>query len=494
MYKDSWLKYERKEMEQAFRELVKNEKPTLAVMGALVGMVPATLVVALMSEYFILGLVAASIGFPAIAGYFARYVGRLYSPSSSIPTAIFVGVAYVTIGAIFQAQGVWYFVSPIPFGVAFFVSQVPLTELQEFAIAEHDVRPFEVQTQPALKKIGVPLLILFTPFVATYIFIQPNGGCLTSIENDEYDEIANKCSYSSAQAFIVEGGNVGHKFGTYYEPTAEAKLLRKKAEEGDEHYQIIWWLIYDRMYRRDISVYGANRIEQFEQEAKRLRHRAAELGHAPAVQREYEIYTDLGMKLRTEREKQESIAYAKKLVALEIDGAKALLDKVNKIVIKEDIVDFYHTQQEELDTLSFDDLDNLLFAVEEGEYYYNLRDFNDRAFDTGSYSVSVEVPANESKVIDILRVMSEKYADRDASIRVFNLLKDEDYNEALYFLEKAATQGHAEAAARLGKNLFCDGKKLDGLIWIKKAADLGYEKAANLRNEIARTNSLETCD
>ncbi|SEH79649.1 hypothetical protein SAMN05660691_01490 [Rheinheimera pacifica] len=492
------MRYERAEMEQAYTKLVQQEKPIFALLAAVIGLVPATLFLLLLVQHFILSLIVACFVFPAIAGLFARYVGRLYSSAARIPVMLVVGVAYIAVGLLLQAKVIWFLAGPIPFGVAFVTSKKSLTKLEWQAISEHSIKPFQLKEASSLRKAALPLLVLFSlPALSYLYFMLPNNACLKSIEQNNYLSVTEKCTLGKAGSIRnwLAGNDLasGHKFGTYYAPTKEAILIRTKAESGDIQFQILWWSIVDEAYRFGSDAEQLAGNDKYENDARFWRHNAALLGHRPAVEKELAIYSSLAQHLRAEAFKQQAIAFSKQLAAAKIDGADELLAAANHIVTQSDIVQRYRTQLADLGSLLFDELDNLLYAVESAEFHYNIHDFNERYANTGYYTGSIQVEIDEDKALEILKVMSIKFQNAEASYKVFKRLVRSNSKLAISFLEQAAKQGHIEAAAILGKILYCQNSRMEGLAWLKKAADLGSNVALEQQKEIGLTRNLKAC-
>lgn len=492
------MKYERAEMEQAYTKLVQQEKPVFALLAAVIGLVPATLFLILLGQYFILSLIVASFVFPAIAGLFARYVGRLYSPAARIPVMLVVGFAYIALGLLLQAKVIWFLAAPIPFGVAFVTSKKSLTKLEWQAISEHSIKPFQLKETSGFGKAVQPLLVLLSLPALAYLYLMlPDNACLKSIEQNHYSSIAEKCATGTVGSIRDWlGGNdpaSGHKFGTYYSPTKEAMLIRTKAESGDAQFQILWWSIVDEVYRPGPDAEQFADADKYENDARYWRHKAALLGHRPAVEKELAIYSSLAQHVRAVAFKQQAIAFSKQLASAKIDGADELVAAANNIVTQSDIVQRYHTQLADLGSLSFDELDNLLYAVENAEFHYNIHDFNERYPNTGYYTGSIQVEIDEDKALDILKAMSVKFQNAEASYKVFKRLARSNSELAVSFLEQAAKQCHIEAAARLGKILYCQNRKVEGLTWLKKAAEQGSNIAREQQKEIGLSRNLKAC-
>lgn len=491
------MRYEREEMQQAYTMLVQQEKPILALLAAVIGLVPATLLLVLMGQYFFLNLIVACFVFPTIAGLFARYVGRLYSSAARIPVMLIVGLTYIVLGFLFQAKVMWFLATPIPFGVAFVTSKKSLTQLELLAINEHSIKPFQLKEASGVRKAALPLLVLFSLSVQAYLyFLLPDNSCLNSIEQNNYASVTEKCTLGMAGSLRnwLAGNNPasGHKYGAYYSPTEEASLIKAKAEAGDIQFQIFWWSIVDEAYRFGIQAELFVGTDQYENDARFWRHKVALLGHRPAVEKELAIYSSLRQHLRAEDFKQQAIAFSKQLVSLKIAGADNLAVAADKIVTQSDIKRLYHTQRADPEALSFDESDNLLYAVENGEFHYNIHDFNERYPNTGYYTGSIQVEVDEDKALEILKVMSVKFQNADASYKVFNKLQSNS-ELAVTFLEQAAKQGHVEAAAIFGKIRYCQNSKMEGLSWLKKAAELGSKVAFEQQKEIGLTRNLSAC-
>jgi LytS/YehU family sensor histidine kinase len=132
------VRYELEEMEEAYAEISKNQKPKGAIFGALVGAVPALLlyyVFALIGGHFILLLALP----PALIGLFSRLVGRTFRHKHRLPVGVIGALVHIIGCALLSSSLLLYLLAPLAFYISMTVAKIRLKEVHEWAIYQADL-------------------------------------------------------------------------------------------------------------------------------------------------------------------------------------------------------------------------------------------------------------------------------------------------------------------------------------------------------------------
>lgn len=483
--------YERAELLDAYRSLTYNEKPTLAMVGAVLCLLPTTMFVAFMGQYTSLNMIVSAVVFPMSVALFSRYVARLHTAGARIPVTLLVAGAYIILGIAFQSEIPWFLLTPVPLVIVYIASDIKLSRMELYAVDEHIIRPFTIEIPSHSRLLIVPAIfaIIFA-VLCTLILSKVNQGCLSDIKKENHVVVLASCA-SQVNANDKDNAAKEHKFGSYFNPTEEAKLIEAKAESGNPEFQYIWWFILEKIYRNEFSVSQRVGKIRYERIVDSWLNSAASGGSAEA-KKEF-IAQHLSRSLSSTKQKELALKYAKELDSLGMPDAKKLLEKADSKTTRQDVLTLYIAQLKDLDSLSPEELKNLLYALQEGDYYYSLRDFSSQSSYSRNARNSISVPIDTRKALGVLKVMSEKFKDAEASFQIFNLLEETSDQESTIYLRKAAEQGHVRSAGQLGEYLFCSDDRLEGLSWLAKAAKLGDKKAKRQRAEITNTKQLIDC-
>lgn len=462
----------------------------LALIGGMVGALLTTIFVALMSQYTTVNLFVSAVVFPIGVALFSRYIARLHTAGARSPVTLLVGGAFVILGVVFQSEMLWFLLTPIPLGIVYIVSDIKLSRIEIYAVDEHIIRPFTIEIPSHSKLLIVP--IIFTVIFAilcNLVLLKVDQGCLSDIKDEDYEVVLLNCGSLEDESNEDNATKV-HKFGSYFKPTEEAKLIQAKAEAGNPEFQYIWWFILEKVYRNEFSVTRRVGKKRYQNIVNSWLNSAASGGSVDA--KKAYITQHLNRSLSSAEQKKLALTYAKELDSLGVPEAKNLLIKADSKSTRQDILALYNSELGTLESLSPAKLDNLLHALQEGDYYYSLRDFGDDSYSRNERG-SIDVPINTQKALDVLKVMSIKFKNADASFQIYNLLEETNDQGSMDYLKIAAEQGHIRAAGYLGEYLYCSDKRLDGLSWLTKAAKRGDKKAKRQRAEIADTKQLIDC-
>lgn len=493
------MQYQRAELEQAYIKLVKEERPILALLGAIIGFVIAAVLMRYIETHAIISRGMAWILFPAIIGLFARYVGRLYSSSARIPTTIIASLGYLALGMWLHVNASWFIGLPVAAIIVHLTSKRALTELEQQAISEHDLQPFQVTSAPRWQKMGLPLLFTVMLCGGGYFYqVHADKACLDNIEADDYESVLTSCQLSPFDSILhwdnTQEAISAYKFGNYEAPSAEALAIKSKAESGSPQFQQIWWIVVDTIYR-DADSLSKEYVgsAEFENEATKWRQQAALYGNTSALKQELTRYQALSDKVVETQFKRQALSFAEQLKTADMPESDKLDIAANKLISNDDINAQYQQRLNDLGDLTLDDLSNLLFAVEEGSYNYYISDFNADLPASSYYSGSINVTATEPQQIAVLQQLATKFEDADAAYKLFFKLAKADAARALEYLRQAAEHNHVKGAETLGTLMFCQHNEIEGRHWLDKAAKLGSETAQAQLQQLRTTGTLTQC-
>lgn len=132
------MRYSMDEMQEAYDELNRKERPIVAFGGAIGGALPASALYFLfgqMGGVFLLMLLLPA----AVIGLFARYTGFPYRLRPRLPIGLLAMVLHFAGCWLLQLNPLVYLLGPVCAGVAISVSKVKLSRVQEFALGQAEV-------------------------------------------------------------------------------------------------------------------------------------------------------------------------------------------------------------------------------------------------------------------------------------------------------------------------------------------------------------------
>ncbi|ACA84381.1 SEL1-like repeat protein [Shewanella woodyi] len=488
------MRYEASELELAFVSLNKNERPLWALAAVFISYV-CMLFLMFFAEKYVGGTILHFIVQPFVVGFCTRYVGRLYSIKARAPSVILFAFLYICIGVLASLQALYFIALPIPMLIVFFTSRIKLTRVQEFALLEYQTTSLDIDLHPRSRKTLYAFLgVLFITALTVYWWTSNANSCMNALEGSNNSFVVESCSYNQFSSLeemaTIEDELSIDLFGTFSLPSPEALLIKEKAESGDVFYQRFYFVILAIFYQKSVLWEGNFIVERHREEVAYWSAITAADGFTPAMIKILNGLLDLP--LVSEEQKLEAMDLAEELV---INGSEEayLLTLVGKLVTIEDVRQLFHQQSNTLDLLTEEQLENLMYAYKQGDYFYNLSDFDPSIEVEEPYTKSIRVPRQKDKVIDVLKVMSKKFNDTDASYQVAQMLLRESSLESIDFFTLAAEQGHAYAATKLGSLYFCSGRKVESLSWLKRAIKLGSKEAVAIQRKIIKGESLSVC-
>lgn len=493
------MQYEKEEMEKAYADLYENERPILAFISALIGYIPASLILFVLNNKFILGLLFATIACPAMIGFFARFVGRLFSTKAKMAIAIFVGIIYIGWGIEGSATPLWYFLTPVPIAIAYLSSGRKLSRLQQFAIAEYNIGKLTHE-----KEKPVISFIKYTGFLGSVVviallyfgvYLHASNSCLISIEARN-SELAMQTCFSendlSGNDLVNQSAYFqDHEFGNYFDRSQAGTLVEDAAMAGDPEFQFLWWFILQNIYLDDISITNNQAREKLNTDAEKWLAESADSGSVNAMK--VFIYQHTTATISTDEKKARAIDYARHLIELGVPVEENTLEIAENIPSKEEIRREYQKRLQDYSQLNPEQLDNLVYALEEGYFYFTLNEFQTESSEKGSYQQEISVAKDPDKIPAILQHMVSEYREPNAAYRLFQEWIPKDPEKGLEYLRIAAAGNHPEATEKFGKHLFCNGEEFNAKVWLRNAISQGNETAEALIASINQNGKSVFC-
>lgn len=151
------MRYSMEEMQDAYDELNRKERPFVAFGGAIGGALPASALYFLfgqMGGIFLLMLLLPA----AVIGIFARYTGFPYRLKPRIPIGLLTMVLHFAGCWLLQLNPLVYLLGPVCAGVAITVSKVKLSRVQEYAIGQYEMGKLDLNQQSQTTQNSTRLL------------------------------------------------------------------------------------------------------------------------------------------------------------------------------------------------------------------------------------------------------------------------------------------------------------------------------------------------
>ncbi|RUO29573.1 hypothetical protein [Aliidiomarina soli] len=127
------MKYSIEEMQHAYAELNKKERPLAAFFGAIGGALPVAALYLLFGEMG--GVLAVMLLLPPVViGLFARYTGFPYRLKVRLPIGLIAMILHIAGCWLLQLNPLLYLLAPVCAGIAISMSKVKLSKLQDLAI------------------------------------------------------------------------------------------------------------------------------------------------------------------------------------------------------------------------------------------------------------------------------------------------------------------------------------------------------------------------
>lgn len=127
------MKYTNLELQQAYDELVKIQSFTKTVIGALIGTVFACGVFFFFAQMQGLLVIFLAIP-PVLIGFFAKLFGQPYEVKPRIVVAVLAFILHIFGCYYLQLFPLFYLFAPIAAGIAFIVSKIKLTRIENVAL------------------------------------------------------------------------------------------------------------------------------------------------------------------------------------------------------------------------------------------------------------------------------------------------------------------------------------------------------------------------
>ncbi|MCY7297426.1 hypothetical protein [Alteromonas sp. a30] len=324
------------------------------------------------------------------------------------------GVIYISWGIEGEAGPLWFMLTPLPVTISYRICGTTLTRVEEFAIAQFNAGAIHPKQTIPTRSILKPVLFFGTVLVLTLSFFSTlhhfGNACLTNIEEQNYNYIFSYCVPESD----LTGNNLYredhyisvHSFGQFFDKTQEAKLIEEGAKAGDEQFQFLWWFIIQNIYKKDISPNNIQALKRLDDESEKWLQKAMAGGSVDATK--VYIYRHIFSKISTNDAKEKALNLAQKLKNKGVPLSQHLLDEAKNSVTFEDIQEIFIAQRQNYTKLNIEQLENLLYALEEGFFYFKINDFLQTPRKNGNYENEIEVTKDTEKAREIRRFMEAK--------------------------------------------------------------------------------------
>ena len=138
------MKFTEQEIQQTYNELNQTASPWGALVGALMGSIPA---IAMYAFFVHIGgiLYVFLLIPPAMIGFAAQFTGRVYRVEHRIPVAVIACLVYSASIHYFNYRGWLYFLTPIVFTTALVTAKRRLNQIQDWVVDMQAEGRFEQQ-------------------------------------------------------------------------------------------------------------------------------------------------------------------------------------------------------------------------------------------------------------------------------------------------------------------------------------------------------------
>ena len=127
------MRFSKQEMQEALNEISQNEKPLMAIVGALIGAVPAIAMYYYFSKMG--GVLSVMLAIPPfIVGIFSRFMGCTYRFKHRVPAGIVGAIVHVIGCLLLGFNPLVYLLTPVAFAIDLITAKIKLAAVHEWAI------------------------------------------------------------------------------------------------------------------------------------------------------------------------------------------------------------------------------------------------------------------------------------------------------------------------------------------------------------------------
>ncbi len=332
--------------------------------------------------------------------------------------------------------------------------------------------------------IGTSLLLACQVIANSEPYVVSDN-CLQRLEQKDFTNLVPSCIWSTGdnvkKSLLL--GTARHSFGSYDLMTEAAKFVKSQAEQGDKDFQHFWGAVVLRyMYASRVSNSNFEKWRKIHQESQAWISRAAEAGQPDAQLDVISQFLGFRSDNKTEADKARALKYANSLIQAGYSKVRLLRKEINATETSDELIQYFKGRVEIYRHLSTSEIRGLAKSLINGRYRHGQS--GDRW---------VEFDADLNKSVELLRFLVDEKEDPEAGFLLAKLYVRTAPQEAVSLLTWSAEKGFPEASGWLGDYYACHGDKIKGLVWLKKAEQLGYEYAEDSIGELEELGAPQTC-
>lgn len=448
------MRYEKDELQSALNDLEQKESTLKAILGALIGLVPAAALFILVAT---LGLLFAILFLlPAyVLGWFARYCGQAYHTLPRVLVALIAGTAHLAGCELLELHIFVYLMTPLVIAVAYVSAGRKLERVHQFALEYESSGKIESSRAKRMKLKRLITLITLSAVAVSFVVISQNR-CYLSVKFMSGNSAVAFCS-------IEEQG-----FGQRSYSDDVKQLIKARAKDGQPAFQYFL-----------ASILKNDKTENTDAMLQWL-SKAADAGYQPAAI-EW-VRQILGSSERTHEETQQAVKYVDGLSNDVASEQYTLTRFLASLESDRERRDKYQSGLLNYPSWSERDLFDLAKAAETGRFYswYNR------------HLQGTDVPNDVNKSVELYKYLVEHYNHSESAFRLARMLDvAKKRDEAVRYYEIASNLGHTEATGWVGEYYACTGSKEKAKEMLKKAKALGYEYAEENLEEISENSQSD---
>ncbi len=297
--------------------------------------------------------------------------------------------------------------------------------------------------------------------------------CDDAVKQDKsWREILENCLWSERGRGLaaLSGNTLQHGFGIRTRPNKTGQFVIDKANNNEAKYQLLHAYMVNYFY-------SSPDPEHYEQ-SQQLILASAEQGFLPAQS----IYLSgllFSNTLPSDSAKKRAIRYGKNLLTNGFPQASALLFKAKKLVSDNEFNQQFQTFLGRYKTLSVAKTERMLDEFER-VYFRNLE-------------TSLAVNFSQHK-LDIYQYLLDEHDNSNAGLKLIYHYKNINEHAMLNVIKQLADIRDPKGMAILGEYYACRNDKLNGMIWLERAATNGDSEANDLLEELKEYGSIYSCN
>jgi len=333
------------------------------------------------------------------------------------------------------------------------------------------------------KKITRMIFFLFLSSItlnSTVHSATPN--CSQAILRENVEEIFEICFISGKQSVFesMTSSQLKNNFGSYDNPSREAKLIKAKANLGEPKFQFIWSYVLTYAYLMDFDQSKASRqkFSEIRKEQEMWQQLSAENGFIAAMIAEIDRYLS-PYYTSSEEEKVRMLGYANKLALNNIQDADNFIFKIKLKKSSQELKKILDEKVAIYRSLSTEEILDLARFLKTG-YYIEERG-------------RMEFPKELIKSEELYHYLINKRNDGESAYLLAKIFEKSDRLKALKFFNLSAKLDYPAGIGWIGDYTSCKGDNKSAIRLLKKAKQLGYLEADDSLGEIEELGITTNC-